>query len=490
MNDSRLLAYIRERIAAGAGRDQISQELLANGWLVETINNAFAEFPTPSENTLSVPIANEVSTENSPNDISVTKRIVSAIGYIIVFYISSNVVFGTATAVLTIRSLMAVFSAADLSLTQLPTSAQWGVGVASIVSLCFGIFWAWATGRYFNWAVFRRSPRPHREHRVFGKIIFFVINILLLILFVLGMIPTILGFFYPDRAPINDSDLSLPIVSIPQDQNAYFSLQNVAAQENVLDSSTSTEEEKAKAATTIFTAIATAAQKPSYQDPAAADPAQVTIATILPPLNAYRQALRFNDSYAQHLAQSGASDQALAEASLGVSIGKKMQDSQSFLIEQLVALAVKDEALGVIANIATSTAKNSKSLIAEAATIGSYQSDGSGLIKAFKLDHASRKSALDALNGIKTTLYWHPNDSFGYEADDTRQRVAMAQSRCSVFKEGVSQRSSEQLAPSNRLLWYFTPNIVGKLMHDVVWANLDTAKIKQCNDSVMLVPPN
>ena len=179
-----------------------------------------------------------------------------------------------------------------------------------------------------------------------------------------------------------------------------------------------------------------------------------------------------------------------------------MEKSQGFLIEWLVGVAIKKQALSTLNLVLTSSTVSTKDLVSFASALKQYTNDGAGLAKAAKVEYYTQKSTIEGIahgntgdagsevSGLttlssqidRTFFYFHPNQSISYLADDVRQRIANAQSSCA----SLQTHEVERVAPSNLWLLYFTPNAIGKVIHDIAAASLDSTNIKRCQENTLL----
>jgi hypothetical protein len=305
--------------------------------------------------------------------------------------------------------------------------------------------------------------------------------ILLLILF-LFLAPRFLGYVYTDTAVVDDSDLLLPVLTIAGDQNAFADLQNAGTALYKVKSATSTVNEKETATTQVLTSLRAAAQKPFYQDPHTVNPSRLTITTDLPPLNQFRNAAQFNAIYAENLAATGKQKDALTQALTDVSIGNKMIDSRSPLLEWLVGLSVQNIGLNAIQNIATSSAPSSKDLVATARVLNLYQGTDSGLVNVFKLEYMSLSKG--SMLNADPNFYWHPNETRGYFITNARQQIELANKSCSTFSDSTALKG--RYVPSNPVMRFFTPNIIGMTLYDLVSISGINVKGKECDTQTLL----
>lgn len=470
----------------------------------------------PSENIpsdspiLSTPTPVPQATTSTPT-LPWWKRVLAFIGYIVVYYLVSE----TIVTLLVVGITSGVYFYIASSFNELsPTFPAWISATERIGAAIIGILAAWIVGRYFHWTVFRKIPREKKPHAMFTRIAFYGASALIVLLFILMLLPSVLGLFFKDRAPIDDSDLSLPTISLPDAQNAY---PNLIAAGNAIDRSYNTQQSQDIAAgktwdaqpaaqavasnTSALALLASAAQKPSFQDPAAADPSTVSLDTPFTPISPWRILIQFNCLAALSSAYSGNSNQGIQTAMMGVDMAQKIENSQDFLISWLAAVSMKTQSLQTLQNIIASTTVRTQDLKSLAANLSTYTDDASGLAKAEKISYYEEKSTIESIaHGDmsdmgatgqalsvssridRTSFYYHPNESISLLADETRQKIADAQSPC----DALIKSEPAKTLPSNLWLLYVTPNAIGKVLHDITAVSLDSAKVKACQENVQL----
>ncbi|MHB8710109.1 MAG: hypothetical protein ACYC6X_00985 [Minisyncoccota bacterium] len=352
------------------------------------------------------------------------------------------------------------------------------------------------------------SVKPHKRHLAL-KVVFAILiaPFVLAALFVITI--NILGLMHPDSPPPDDSDLSLPVVNIPDGQNSFFDLTKAVPAVDTLQSATSSDSERNAALMSLNASLEAAAQKQFYQDPASADPREVTYDTILPPLNSFRHAFKFNDDAALSVASSGNPAAGINTAMLGVKVAQQMENAQGDLIEWLVPVAIKTDALQTMIAIATSSTVNPKDLIADASVLTNYNDDGSGLVRAFKGEYYMHKSTIEGIthdysstqmtsdqssflmNAQKvdrTNFYWHPNELLAMDVRDNRERIQNAETPCVNFHIDTAYEARIAREKAAISIWslLFTPNAAGIIVHGIIDSTLDTVNIKRCNENTIL----
>ncbi|HEC93957.1 MAG TPA: hypothetical protein ENI56_01115 [Candidatus Kaiserbacteria bacterium] len=359
---------------------------------------------------------------------------------------------------------------------------------------------------------------PHKKHHIV-KILSWVFGIIIGVPIVFIIIINILGLVYHDSAPKTYPSLEIKAVSVPRAQNAYFDMLNTATQVRIVLSATSTPAQKSVAKTALYSAFVRAAQKHVYQDPVAANPNSVSVNSLLPPLNDFRRATILNDAYAIQLAKNGKTSQALTQALATVFVGNKMTASQGDIIEYLVGSKIEKDGLNTLRAIATSTTfSNAKILIKTASALNGKSDDGSGLAKVFKLEWHIQKSVIQSIHtaymkylinniyvtdgtvstttaeffnvalALKPSFYWHPNETVVYAAKAMQRHLKLSVTSCTlVGKHDTALTQPASGIPANHLLWYFTPNIIGKIQLSILRQSFFLKlKLSQCDGQALL----
>lgn len=351
------------------------------------------------------------------------------------------------------------------------------------------------------------------------KVILIIIGVAVLLIAVIIFLPSFLNFFAKDIPPINDSDILLKKVNVPDNQNAYFNLIKLdkiiyepeEKSELVINMATgkawdeTVAEEIVSRNVEAFGHFAEAARKPRFQDPASADPANISPNTVLPSMNTWRRVARLSAIRAMHLANQGKDKEAMEEALNSVKIGQKIQESQAPLIEYLVAIAMKDVGLEAIQRTVSSSKLSSAELTNYAQELNAFYKNEDGLINSFKGEYhmqfwtmdalaSGNKEALQEVVGeeesenpeisekIKNNYYFQPNKTKLLFAEYTRANIKSANQPCGEIKATEVPR----LAPTNPAKLYTEENAIGKILHDVVAASLTSVSTKKCEEDLLV----
>ncbi len=347
-------------------------------------------------------------------------------------------------------------------------------------------------------STFTNTPPPLHKHTALKRTAVAIGAILVAGVLVLITLNILGSTVASDSAQRAHPELSLPTVHIADSDNAYFAMQQAAAQIKILSSTTISAAEKSTASSALYSALLIAGSKKYFQDPAATNPNLITIATHLPPLYDYRASFSANNIYAEQLAHSDKGASALQQAVRGVLIGNKMTTSYADIIEYLFGLDAQQKGLATIMNIATSTPISSHNLLIAASTLNnayiSLVASGTPAT-ALKLEWYSSRNTLSSLTArgvnylmsagmfnsllgnsslfwlhtalrIAPSFYWHPNDTVENSARITNAELATVHTSCATL--GSSPTTPLVFTPKNHFLWVFTPNLVGKLMSNIV----------------------
>lgn len=350
------------------------------------------------------------------------------------------------------------------------------------------------------------TPKKRWKKRVVGALI-----IVITVLMGLWSFPWIASMVTSDIPPIDDSDLRLSKVNVPDAENAYFDLIKIKPvlywpddrQKDIASMVAGEMWDEALAQEVIsrnkeaLEYFADASKKPKFQDPAAADPSQITPNTILPPLNSFRSISSVSALRAQDLARKGNGRESLEEAFKSVAVGQKIEESQGALIEYLVGMAIKSNGLKTIQFVAGAVPVNE--LVAYRDILNTVYENEEGLIAAFKNEYqmgvwslneidangfpfafaedAEDMDIPDFLKGQLGGFYFRKNETQALAAEFTRSQVENIKRVCSTLQD-IEVR---KVAPPT---WraYITENALGMMLYDVVSSSFNTLHVKRCDE--------
>ncbi len=351
------------------------------------------------------------------------------------------------------------------------------------------------------------------------KIILITIGIIVILIVGLLSLPRLLNLFAKDIAPINDSDLQLQKVLVPNSDNAYFDLIKLSGaiyepkdkSQTILDMvagktwDNQVAEDIVSKNSQAFAYFAEAAHKSKYQNPESAEPENITPNMVLPPMSSWRQMARLSAIRAMYLAKQGKDKEALDEALNSVIVGQKIQNSQATLIEYLVAIAMKGVGLETVQKIIPSSKLTSAELKQYAQGLDKFYKNEDGLIMAFKSEYHIQSWVIDSIisgntealklvvgeeesqnpeiaKKIKDNYYFQPNKTKLLFAEYARANIKSANKSCGEIKA----TQVRPLAPTNPAKLYIEENAIGKIIHDVVAASLTSVSTKKCQEDLLI----
>lgn len=330
-----------------------------------------------------------------------------------------------------------------------------------------------------------------------------------------------------DIAPIDDSDLRLPKVVVADNENAYFDLikidksvlyWNEEKRQVVYDMlagktwDAQLAQELISKNTEAFKYLTDASLKPKYQNPVSADPAKISPSDILPPLQIWRSVAFASALKSLLLSKQGKDKEAIIEAMRLIDIGQKMQNSQSTLIEYLVASSIKNTGLQAIQKILITSKLKINDLGKHTKDLTQYYKNEEGLTQALKAEYytlfssldliavgliGGNKEALDLANKVVGTggpdlisltqkltsnFYFEPNKTKLLYANFFRSQIADINKSC----WDMNGYNVEKLDLSSFEEVKKVENAIGIILHDVTAESMDTVQNKRCQEDALV----
>jgi len=351
------------------------------------------------------------------------------------------------------------------------------------------------------------------------RLILAVVSLLVFFL----ILPQVLGLFLKDIKPIDDSDLRLAEISVLDSENAYFNFKKAGEEFKKIPY------EKKEAAFQVFVGQSwddqsvkglirrsssvlkyfnQAVQKPKFQYPALVkkiksleDPENINILAIPEPISYWLPVAKLASINALYLARSGQYDSALSEAFKIINIYQKILNSRVSSLEYLTAVQAKKIGLETVQAIINNYPVRAQSLKHYINQLDGYYNSGQGLTEAFKLiyyesagivnfiEFARNRDILEpiyfssigrfmpkpGLNGF----HFQPNATRLVFADRIRSRIKGINKPCGQ----VETQNLKLLKPEHEWQFYFTRNIVGKLIIDLI--PIPNLLNKTCEDNLI-----
>lgn len=331
-----------------------------------------------------------------------------------------------------------------------------------------------------------------------------------------------------DIPPIDDRDLLLQSVIIQREQNAYYDLTGITKD----DFSFSTEDSKKiddilrgglwdgqfvddiiSKNEHILTAFETAYNRPKFQDLVYEDPerlfGRMTETSLkLNPFNVI-SASKLNSLKALQLVYQGKQKEALDQAIKTVEVGQKIQESQSGLINYLLAMAVKKIGLDATWNIISTDNLPPELLINNVQLLEKYKNNKEGLKNAFKIEYlflsqateVATKNAPSEVEKIGTSedidyksvqkipkndFLFQPNNTKKIFADYFRLGIKAVNEWCGLVKKEDFDRVLPLSSTQLNIGTFLSENVVGKILSKTALSPLDVDSqlTKRCQDEL------
>ena len=369
--------------------------------------------------------------------------------------------------------------------------------------------------------------KPPKAERKWKKVLLTtIIGLVAAVVVIFFSFPYILNLFAKDIPPIDDSDLQLQKVYVPENENAYYDLiklkdvvyepsdrfQTISdmIKGKIWDEALARELISKNAKT--FEYFSQAAQKPRFQDPALADPAKITPSVEIPNLASWRSATRLTVLKAFDLQRQGKTSEALDELEKVLEISKKINNSQANTLELLTALDIESQILESIQKVISSSRLDNTQLKQRIQKLGEYGENRTSFISALlKSEYKDSSFYMDSftklrngenvkyslpefseeeLEKLKNKLsdpvgkyYFQPNKTKRLVAEFAREQIKNAESIC--YNQNSKSEMIKNRFPNNQVSAFFRENLIGETLASLLMLQLQVAFNKKClNDTI------
>ncbi len=338
--------------------------------------------------------------------------------------------------------------------------------------------------------------------RSWKRIILIITSLILVLIIIILILPFFLSLFAKDIAPIDDSDLQLQKMLIPNEDNAYFYLNKLddviyipeGKWQSIVSMSAGEMWDKQIATEVIyknaqaFRYFTKAAEKLKYQNPESADPANINFDMTMPPMQSWIRMATLSRLKALYLSKQGKDIEALNESLNSVKIGSKIKESQVMMTEYIMATSLKTTGLITIQQIIPSLDLTNTELKKYIQKLDNLFISNNGLIMVAKTNYAlsywvinilatGDKEKIRELMGeeepemtrrINNRFYFKPNKTKLLLAESTRKQIEEIGQLCGEIED----IRSLGLAPANPVTFYITENAIGRILHDSAMTGL------------------
>ncbi|MFA5249505.1 MAG: hypothetical protein WC397_03160 [Candidatus Paceibacterota bacterium] len=361
------------------------------------------------------------------------------------------------------------------------------------------------------------------KKKIIISIIFFIIIVLALLFFFPSQI---LGVFFRDIKPIDDSDLTFEKMVVPQEQNAYYDFislekgDEVKYPEGGLGREQCFTDEKClketgQANKENFAVIDRVLSKQYFVNPDYADPEKSSIFNVV-----YNdQAILYLSSLQPYyLLQKGENEKAIEAAFKIFEIAQKIKSGRPGRVDVLVAIALEGIGTKAVRDIIKGSDFSSADLLRYSQKVGELENnDGEVLVLTFgKASYFEMRNLVDDLSSGKITtsgllsiysinmadgpkvdpiteriftnkFYLQPNKTKKLFAEEERKVVEAIKAACdsSLLSDYMVGKTASawNLQPISR----FYPNYGGLVLYGMTVANMSGARLASCSSQSQLV---
>lgn len=339
-----------------------------------------------------------------------------------------------------------------------------------------------------------------------------IIGIVIIIILVI-LLPCILNLFTSDIDPIDDSDLKLQVILIPDEENAYFDLikiddvlyQPEGRKKEIIDMANNNSWNQELAEDIIsnnqkaLELFSLAAQKPKFQNPILSNPDNIKPNIALPPLASWKIMSEYSSIKAIYLLKQGQNEDAIEEALKSIQIAQKIQESQLTFIEYLLAMAMRERGLKNIQNIISSVDIGSNILKEHNINMNSFYGNENGFINIIKGRYGWNAMIINAIETgdveMLQMMGWkirdkYPKNNYYFRPNKTK-KLFMEEAK-SIIKNANQYCNDIQLPKNNIELSssliknYLTENVNGEAMFYINKGSINPLFEKKCNEDSLI----
>lgn len=348
--------------------------------------------------------------------------------------------------------------------------------------------------------------------QIISGILKFLAVVIIILVAIVVIIPSLLSIFKgKDIPPVDDSNLQLQTINLPEEENAFYglnklydtekhqesiSLKNIPKGKQLVSDYLNSDEWNQEVVTQLLADnedvlqyFTDAAAKGVFQLPEADRQSKISSDMPVTAMNTWREVSRLSGVKAVWLAKNGQNKEALGEAFKSIIVGSAIENSQGLLITHLVGIGIKNTGLDVLQKVISIIPKNSLALLEYQSKLENYQEKGNSA--PFITEYLVSKQALDNLEQgrnnpfgavskilIKNKFYFKKNLTISYYFDFYNKLAIEAGKDCSEVKK--VQGLTMPLEKNNLIKMYFTENLVGKYYVEIPESALNNVLEKKC----------
>ncbi len=335
-------------------------------------------------------------------------------------------------------------------------------------------------------------------------------------------------FWGRDIPPIDDSDLRLTRVEIPEEENAFFLFAEIAEKMDIIYEREGVyfdemyygekwDQEFAQELIDnnqeVFELFEKVLEFPYFQFPEWQDPEAVSITTVIHNTREIRELGRLNTIKANYLFREGKEEEALDLTIKIIKMGQMLQDMpRPTLITYLVGSSLKEIALDGLRDMVPDLILPSENLKQYITELEQFKENEEGLARVMKMEYIALSNtkammldsiftdssseevfispeadaALISLINLKPTPQFNhlykPNQTQQIFAEYYRNNVSNANKDCYQ----VELIEIELLASHHPVKLVFMENVIGKILHDIVAVSFDGVFERKCLEDLLI----
>jgi hypothetical protein len=348
------------------------------------------------------------------------------------------------------------------------------------------------------------------------KIVLFSIIFIAIVAALIFFFPSqILGVFFRDIKPIDDSDLTLEKIDVPQEQNAYYDFVSLEEGDAVKYPEGYTDrdkcfadekclEEAGKANEENFAVIDRILIKQYFVNPGFSNPGNIS---IFDTAHNDQNILYISALQPYYLLQKGENRGAIEAAFKMLKIAQKIKSGKPGTIDILVAFAFEGIGTEAVQDIAKNSDFSSADLLRYSQEMENFKDDGSeALVLNFgKADYIKMKNLTEDFSSGRITMsgflslysidrsapeidsgsekiftnkfYLQPNKTEKLFADNARKTIEVVKAPCS---SGISFFPSAVGGGNPIFISRFWPNAGGNILYNMTVSVKDSARRASC----------
>lgn len=351
-------------------------------------------------------------------------------------------------------------------------SGSYNLVLDSIFRLFFAPLWAFFLILLYRDLFRLKHSQVPSEPRRFSRLLYYFAGTIGIFLVFGFIVLRGIMFFDNDIPNPDDSDLQLPTIDIPADQNSYYVFREAkdeiywpqdADVDKEMDIALENEIlQKNEQALEFFEKGITFAvfQQPEYQNPE-----NVTAELSVEGLSHLRKLAQINSLKASSLLGQGKDKEAFDQALKTIKMGQMLEDGQGDLVHYLVGIAVKQIGIANLKSLIADSHLSSSELLSYERGLDKYRDSRSAEQKALKFEYIKNINTAEEMNkkilnttGLRSVYFYKPNKTKLLFMDTYRINVDNA------TKDSYAQLVQPKEIRSFECTDIFMDNCIGNMM--------------------------